>query len=76
MTQTSVFKSNKTQAIRLAKAVAFPEHVKEVEVIKVGSARLVTPVGGSWDAFFNGPQASDDFLTARAQPATQERGTI
>jgi antitoxin VapB len=76
MTQTSVFKSNKTQAIRLAKAVAFPEHVKEVEVIKVGSARLVTPVGGSWDAFFNGPRASDDFLTVRAQPEPQERGTI
>ena len=76
MSQSTVFKSNKSQAVRLPKAVALPEHVKRVDIIKQGSGRLVVPAGGSWDAFFDGPRLDDDFLTDRAQPAPQRRNAI
>jgi antitoxin VapB len=73
MTQSTVFKSNKTQAVRLPKSVALPDHVKKVDIIKQGSARLVVPAGGSWEAFFNGPRLDDDFLSDRSQPPAQTR---
>jgi virulence-associated protein VagC len=41
MIQTNIFKSNKTQAVRLPKAVAMPDDVKEVDVIKVGNRRII-----------------------------------
>ena len=73
MTQSSVFKSNKSQAVRLPKAVAFPDHVKRVDIIRQGSGRLIVPAGESWDAFFAGPRLDEDFLSPRNQPAPQER---
>jgi virulence-associated protein VagC len=36
MTRSTVFYNNKTQAVRLPKAVALPETVKRVEIIKQG----------------------------------------
>jgi antitoxin VapB len=44
-TKTTIFRSNKTQAVRLPKAVAFPDDVKEVEIVVVGASRIVSPVG-------------------------------
>ena len=76
MTQTTVFKSNKSQAVRLPKAVALPESVKRVEIVKLGDARLITPAGAVWDTFFGGPAVSDDFMDERAQPAAQEREAL
>ena len=73
MTQSTVFKSNKTQAVRLPKAVALPDHVKTVEIIKQGNTRLILPAGGSWQAFFDGPRLDDDFLSHRRQPPPQPR---
>lgn len=73
MTQSSVFKSNKSQAIRLPKPVALPEHVKRVEVIPQGAGRLIVPAGGSWEAFFAGPRIDEDFLSERRQPHPQVR---
>jgi antitoxin VapB len=73
MPQSSIFKSNQTQAVRLPKAVALPEHVKRVDIVKQGSGRLIIPAGESWDAFFAGPRLDEDFLTDRAQPAPQRR---
>jgi antitoxin VapB len=62
MARSTVFKSNRSQAVRLPKEVAFPEGTHQVEVIKLGSARLITPVGKRWDDFFeNAPRVSDDF---------------
>jgi antitoxin VapB len=46
------FTSNRSQAVRLPKVVAFPEGVHEVEVIKMGSSRIITPVGQRWDDLF------------------------
>lgn len=73
MTQSSLFKTNKTQAVRLPKEVSFPDHVKRVEIVKQGNGRLITPVGGSWDSFFESAGVSDDFMTERVQPPTQDR---
>jgi len=72
-TQTKVFKSNKTQAVRLPKAVAFDESVTEVEIVAVGSARIITPVGESWDQWFDGTGTSSDFMADREQPEDQQR---
>lgn len=73
MPRTTVFKNNRSQAVRLPKAVALPDGVTEVDVITVGRSRLISPADGSWDAFFDGPTASDDFMEDRAQPASQQR---
>jgi antitoxin VapB len=76
MTQSTVFTTNKSQAIRLPKPVALPASVKRVEIVKLGKARLISPVDASWDTFFDGPSVSDDFMAERAQPAMQKRETF
>lgn len=76
MARSSVFRSNKSQAVRLPKVVALPDHVKQVEVVKIGSSRLVSPAGESWTSFFEGPSASDDFMTHRDQPPPQRRAVV
>jgi len=73
MTQSTVFTTNKSQAVRLPKAVALPASVKRVEIVKLGHARLITPTDLVWDAFFDGPGVSEDFMEDRAQPPRQER---
>jgi len=40
---TKLFRNNTSQAVRLPKAVAFPEGVEEVEIRAVGSSRVITP---------------------------------
>ena len=73
-TTTVLFKSNRTQAVRLPKDVAFPEGVREVEIIKVGNSRIISPVGQRWDSFFaSGPHVSADFLAERDQGLDEER---
>lgn len=74
MTKSTVFTTNRSQAVRLPKAVAFPEGVHEVEIIKVGNSRIITPAGKRWEDFFtNGPRASEDFMKERIDPPPQER---
>jgi antitoxin VapB len=73
MAQSNVFRSNQTQAIRLAKAVALPDHVKRVEIIRQGNARLIVPAGQSWQQFFEQPPIDADFMNERNQPPPQKR---
>ncbi|MCC2637843.1 MAG: putative plasmid protein [Moraxellaceae bacterium] len=73
MAEAKLFISNKSQAVRLPKPVAFPPGVERVEVIELGRSRLLTPAGARWDDFFESPAASPDFMTERDQPAAQER---
>lgn len=73
MTQSTVFKTNKTQAVRLPKALAFPDHVKKVKITPHGKGLLIEPVSNSWEDFFNGPRMDDDFMKDRNQPPPQER---
>ena len=70
---TKIFTTNRSQAVRLPKAVAFPEDVREVEIIAVGDTRIIAPANKSWDSWFDGPTVSEDFMTEREQPEDQER---
>jgi antitoxin VapB len=73
MEQASVFKSNRSQAVRLPKAVALPDDVKRVDVIAIGRTRIITPAGESWDSWFDGLEVSSDFMSDREQPENQDR---
>ena len=70
---TTVFKSNKTQAVRLPKPVALPDSITKVDIVAVGNTRIITPAGESWDQWFDGPGVSDDFMRHREQPSDQEQ---
>lgn len=73
MFEGAVFKSNTNQAVRLPKAAALPEGVKRVDIVAIGTTRVITPAGGSWASWFDGPQVSADFMSEREQPEMQER---
>jgi antitoxin VapB len=70
MTRTTLFRSNRSQAVRLPKDVAFPEGVNEVTVLRDGARRVIVPAIASWDDFFAEPGID---LPDRDQPAMQER---
>ena len=73
MEQGAIFKSNRSQAIRLPKAVALPDDVKRVDVVAVGRTRIIAPAGEAWDSWFDGSDVSADFMAEREQPVDQER---
>lgn len=70
MTRTNVFRSNRSQAVRLPKDVAFPEGVREVTILRDGARRVIVPADRTWDDFFAAPGID---LGERNQPAAQER---
>jgi antitoxin VapB len=76
MAQSTVFKTNKSQAIRLPKPVALPDSVKKVDIVKLGRSRLITPAGVSWDVWFDCKDISEDFMPEREQPDHQERDSL
>jgi antitoxin VapB len=73
-TQTKLFTLNQSQAVRLPRAVAFPDDVTNVEIIVDGDVRIITPVRRTFRAWLDagGPFLSDDFPD-REQPPVQER---
>ena len=74
--QTKIFKSNRNQAVRLPKNVAFPESVKDVEITVIGNKRIIAPVDQSWDEWFDAPGVSSDFMRNRCQTEDQIRETL
>jgi len=74
--QTKIFKSNRSQAVRLPKAIAFPESIKDVEITAVGNRRIITPAGQSWDEWFASSGVSHDFMEKREQPEDQIRESL
>jgi len=70
MTRTSLFQSNRSQAVRLPKDVAFPENVREVTILREGRRRIIIPSDSLWDDFFASPGID---LGERDQPAAQVR---
>jgi antitoxin VapB len=76
MERASLFKSNKSQALRLPKPVAYPDTVKQVDIVIQGRSRIISPAGESWDTWFDGDGASDEFMASREQPAHQEREAL
>jgi antitoxin VapB len=74
MARSTIFTSNGSQAVRLPEAVAFPEDVNQVDILKIGHSRVIVPLGHRWeDLFQHGPRASEDFMTEREQPPAEER---
>lgn len=73
MEQGAVFKSNRSQAIRLPKSVALPENVTRVDIVAIGRTRIITPAGESWDSWFDADDATPEYMASRDQPADQER---
>jgi antitoxin VapB len=74
MARSKLFTTNRSQAVRLPKDVAFPADVTEVEILKVGSGRLIVPKGRSWDDFFErGPFVSEDFMSDWVQLPASDR---
>lgn len=73
MEKTTVFRSNRSQAVRLPKAVALPEDVKNVEIVAIGRTRIITPAGEGWDTWFNGDSVTSDYMSDRDQPDGQTR---
>jgi antitoxin VapB len=76
--KSTVFKNNRTQAIRIPKALAFPDDVKEVEIVKHGRGLLIQPRSkrkfASWEEYFaKRTAASADFMPERDDPAPQIR---
>jgi antitoxin VapB len=72
--KSKLFKTNRSQAVRIPKAVAFPADVEEVEIVKVGNALSITPVGKRWSDYFErGPFATEDFLSDREDKPPEDR---
>ncbi|WP_396594190.1 type II toxin-antitoxin system VapB family antitoxin [Brevundimonas sp. R86498] len=53
--KATVFTSNRSQAVRLPKAAAFPDHVKELRVIREGRSLVLVPADAVWSDFLAGP---------------------
>ncbi|UYM17964.1 type II toxin-antitoxin system VapB family antitoxin [Endozoicomonas euniceicola] len=76
MAQGTVFENNRTQAVRLPAETRFPDNIKKVRVRVRGQDRILSPIGKTWDSFFNvTPENSvtDDFMTERASQEQKER---
>ncbi|WP_223437456.1 MULTISPECIES: type II toxin-antitoxin system VapB family antitoxin [unclassified Pseudomonas] len=67
MEKTTLFICSKNQIVRLPESAAMPKDVRRVEIVVFGSARIITPVGKSWDSWFDGDDVSSDFMTPREQ---------
>ena len=70
MTRTTVFQTNRSQAVRLPKDVAFPDGVREVTILRDGNRRIVVPANAAWDDFFDSPGID---IGEREQPVAQAR---
>ena len=70
MTRTTLFQTNRSQAVRLPKDVAFPANVREVTILRDGIRRIIVPADAIWDDFFAAPGID---LPDRDQPAAQAR---
>ena len=67
--QSTLFRSNRSQAVRIPKELAFPENVKKVVVRREGASVVLTPVDALWDDFFDEPGVD---LGPRDQPPMPE----
>lgn len=76
MEKARIFKSNQSQAVRLPKPVALPDSIKEVQIIPLGTARLIVPYGDAWSSWFDDEGVSDDFMEDREQPEQQQRDSL
>ncbi len=73
MTRTTLFQTNRSQAVRLPKDVAFPEGVREVAILRDGARRVIVPADTLWDDFFDSPGVE---LGEREQPQAEAREAL
>ena len=77
MIETSVFMTNRSQAVRLPAEVRFSEEIKKLSVRVLGNDRILSPLNQSWDSFFLNDQAvSDDFMNEREITFQPEREAL
>lgn len=70
--KTTVFKLNRSQAVRIPKDLAFPDHVKKLIVRREGNKLTLEPETTFWEEFFAaGP--SPDFPERFPQGEYEER---
>lgn len=75
MQKAKLFKNGHSQAIRLPKEFQCPG--KEVFIKRVGHTILVIPIEDPWDQWIKSLDLfSDDFMTYRDQPKTQDREAL
>lgn len=70
MSRTTLFQSNRSQAVRLPKDVAFPDGVRSVAILRDGKRRVIVPSDAVWDDFFDAPGID---LGERSQLGVQRR---
>ena len=63
--KSKLFKSNRSQAVRIPKDLAFPDNVKNIIIRRVGDDIVISPDDSFWDRFFDEPgidiiEPSDD----------------
>lgn len=68
--RAKLFRSNRSQAVRIPKPIAFPDSVEEVLIIRDGENRLILPANARWTSFFAAPGFD---LGDREQPVDEER---
>jgi antitoxin VapB len=72
MDRAKLFKNGQSQAVRLPKRLRFEG--TEVYARRLGSGVLLLPVNDPWGPLREALEGfSDDFMTSREQPETQER---
>lgn len=59
--KATLFRLNRSQAMRIPKGLAFPDDVRDVIVRRAGDSLIVTPVAKKWSDFFAMLPADDDF---------------
>ncbi len=69
-TRTTLFLSNRSQAVRLPRAVAFGDGVREVVTTRDGPRRIIVPAEAALDDFL---KAGGVDLGNRQQPEAQRR---
>jgi antitoxin VapB len=57
--ESALFRSNRSQAVRIPKDMEFPDELKKVVVRKVGKSIILTPKNALWDDFFDEPGLKD-----------------
>jgi antitoxin VapB len=48
-----LFKSNRSQAVRIPKDLAFPDNIKDIIIRRSGNSIIITPTDSFWDDFFD-----------------------
>ena len=72
----TLFTTNHTQAVRVAKALAFPPHIREVEITREGDRLTIEPAGSFWERFFDAPGIDLEQPADPLFPASEPLGMV